>query len=92
MAMTARPGSRAVNKVTADAGNRNQKEEDLDRGLPEVDLGKSQETTSQKRNKMSLQWLGLLLGHGFHPWPRNLHMPWVWPKKKKKKKKKERKE
>ena len=31
------------------------------------------------------QWLG------FHPWPGNLHMLWVWPLKKKKKKKLEKK-
>ena len=23
--------------------------------------------------------------HGSHPWPGNLHMPWVWPKREKKK-------
>ena len=33
---------------------------------------------------LSLQWLGLLLWHGFDPWPKNFHMPWLWPKKKKK--------
>ena len=31
----------------------------------------------------SLQQLGLLLWHGFDPWPRNLHMSWVWGGKKK---------
>ena len=30
--------------------------------------------------------LWLLLWCGFDPWPRNLYMPWVQPKKKKKKK------
>ena len=35
---------------------------------------------------LSLQQLGSLLWHGFNPWPRNFHMPWVWQKKKKKKK------
>ena len=34
-----------------------------------------------------LQRLGLLLWQGFDPWPRNFHMPQVWPKKKKKKEK-----
>ena len=34
---------------------------------------------------LSLQWLGLLLGHRFNPWPKNFHMLQVWPKKKKKK-------
>ena len=33
---------------------------------------------------LSLLWLRLLLWHGFDPWPRNFHMPWVLPKKKKK--------
>ena len=36
----------------------------------------------------SLQWFGLLLRLRFSPWPENVHMPLVWPKKKKKKKKK----
>ena len=31
---------------------------------------------------LSLQWLRLLLRHGFSPWPGNIHMLWVWPKKK----------
>ena len=26
---------------------------------------------------LSLQWLGLLLWGGFHPWPGKFHMPWV---------------
>ena len=30
---------------------------------------------------LSLLWLGLLLSRDFHPWPRNFHTPWVWPKK-----------
>ena len=34
------------------------------------------------------QWIKdlalLQLWLGFSPWPRNFHMPWVWPKKKKK--------
>ena len=30
---------------------------------------------------LSLQWLWLLLWHGFDPWPRNFHMPWAQPKK-----------
>ena len=34
---------------------------------------------------LSLLWFGLLLWHGFDPWPRNFHMPWERPKKKKKK-------
>ena len=29
---------------------------------------------------LSLQWLWSLLWHGFDPWPRNFHMPQVWPK------------
>ena len=29
-------------------------------------------------------WLGLLLWHRFHPWPRNFHMPQAQTKKKKK--------
>ena len=33
---------------------------------------------------LSLQWLRLLLWHGFDPWPRNFYMPQVWPEKKKK--------
>ena len=28
---------------------------------------------------LSLMWLRLLLWHGFHPWPGNFCMPWVWP-------------
>ena len=31
---------------------------------------------------LSLQQLGLLLWHGFDPWPKNLHIPWAWWKKK----------
>lgn len=31
---------------------------------------------------LSLQQLGMLLWHGFHPWPGTFHMPWVQPKKK----------
>ena len=30
---------------------------------------------------LSLQWLGLLLWHGFNPWPRKFHMPRVHKKK-----------
>ena len=30
---------------------------------------------------LSLQWLMLLLWHGFNPWLRNCHMLWAWPKK-----------
>ena len=29
---------------------------------------------------LSLQQLGLLLWHGFDPWPQNFHMLWAWPK------------
>ena len=32
---------------------------------------------------LSLQWLGALLRCGFHPWPGNIRMPQVQPKKKK---------
>ena len=28
---------------------------------------------------MSLQQFGSLQGHEFDPWPKNCHMPWVWP-------------
>ena len=35
---------------------------------------------------LSQQWPRLKLHLGLDPWPRNFHMPWVWPKKKKKKK------
>ena len=31
-------------------------------------------------------WYGSQMWLGFNPWPRNFHMPWVWPKKIKKKK------
>ena len=31
---------------------------------------------------LSLQQLGSLLWHGFHPWPRNFHIPQAQPKKK----------
>ena len=31
---------------------------------------------------LSLRWLGLLLWHGFDPWPGNICMWWVWPEKK----------
>ena len=34
---------------------------------------------------LSLLWLGLLLWHGFDPWPRSFYMLKAWPKKKKKK-------
>ena len=30
---------------------------------------------------LSLQWLGLLLGHGFESWARNFYMLWVRPEK-----------
>ena len=29
---------------------------------------------------LSLPWLWLQLWYRFDPWPRNFHMPWVWPK------------
>ena len=38
---------------------------------------------------LSLQWLGLLLWHGFNPWPRNFHTPWVRPPQKKDRQKEE---
>ena len=34
--------------------------------------------------ELPLLWLCLLLWCGFHPWPGNFHVKWVWPKKKKK--------
>ena len=34
-----------------------------------------------KDSVLSLLWLGLLLWHGFDPWPRNFHVPQVQPKK-----------
>ena len=43
----------------------------------------------QVKDPASLQWLRLLLWHGFEPWPRNFCMSWAGPKKKKKKKKNE---
>ena len=33
---------------------------------------------------VSLQWLGLLLWHGFDPCPRNFHVPRTYPNNKKK--------
>ena len=39
---------------------------------------------------LSLLWLGSRLWGRFGLWPRNFHMPWVWPKKRKKKKEKKR--
>ena len=33
--------------------------------------------------KEPLLWLWLLLWRRFNSWPRNFHMPWVWPKEKK---------
>ena len=33
---------------------------------------------------LSLPWLWSLLWQVFDPWPRNFHIPWVWPKKEKK--------
>ena len=33
-----------------------------------------------------LQWLGLLLCHGFDPWPRNFHVSQAQPKKGEKRK------
>ena len=41
---------------------------------------------------LSLLWLGLLLWHGFDPWPGNFHMLCMWQKKKKKKKEEEEEE
>ena len=37
-----------------------------------------------KYSALSLKWLGSLLWHRFNPWPRNFHMPCMWPKNKKK--------
>ena len=37
---------------------------------------------------LSLQWLKSLLWCSFEPWPRNLHVPWSWPKKANKQKNK----
>ena len=37
--------------------------------------------------EQSLQWLEVLLQHGFDPWPFDFYMLWVQPKKKRKKKK-----
>ena len=34
-----------------------------------------------KEPVLSLQWLELLLWHGFDPCPRNFHMPEAWQKK-----------
>ena len=31
---------------------------------------------------LSLQWLGLLLWHGFDPWPENFYILWAQQKKK----------
>ena len=36
-----------------------------------------------KNLALSLQQPGLLLWREFDPWPRNFHIPWVWPKKSK---------
>ena len=36
---------------------------------------------------LSLQWLGSLLWHGLSPWPRNIYIPRVQPKRGEKKKK-----
>ena len=33
---------------------------------------------------LSLLWLRSLLWHWFNPWPGNVNVPWVQPKKKKK--------
>ena len=43
---------------------------------------------AQRAKDLSLSqlWRRLKLWLGFHPWPRNFHIPWVWQKKKKKKK------
>ena len=37
---------------------------------------------------LSLQQLRSLICPGFDPWPRNFHLPWVWPKSKNKNKNK----
>ena len=34
-----------------------------------------------KDSVLSLLWLRSLLWLGFFPWPGNVCMPWVWPKK-----------
>ena len=39
------------------------------------EMGSSLMVQWVKDPELSLQWLGLLLWHGFHPWPRNSHMP-----------------
>ena len=31
---------------------------------------------------LSVLWFKLLPWHGFNPWSRNFHMPWIWTKKK----------
>ena len=42
-------------------------------------------TQQVKDLALSLLWLGSLLWHGFIPWPRNFHMPQLWPKTNKQK-------
>ena len=33
---------------------------------------------------LSQQWLQVLPWHGFDPWLRNFHIPWVWQEKERK--------
>ena len=42
--------------------------------------GNSSVVQQDKNLALSLQRLGLLLWHWFHPWPRNFHMLQAWPK------------
>ena len=51
----------------------------MSKGRPESSLVVQQVTDLV----LLLQQLGLLLWQGFDHWPRNFHMPYVWPKKKK---------
>ena len=60
-------------------------------GLPQSMLAQFQKSVSQwsycvaqqvKDLALSLQWLGLLLWHGFDPWPVNFCMLQLWGKKK----------
>ena len=48
--------------------------------LKKLSLRSSLVTQQIKGPALSLLWLGLLLWHGFDPWPWNFYIPPVWPK------------
>ena len=49
--------------------------------LIKMSIDRSSLVAHQVKDLVSLLWLRLLLCHRFDPWPRQLYMPWVQPRK-----------